>query len=60
MCIDVVIPIGAQEGIHIVILRLMSHEEEVPIAVVMQHRGQALVVRDVAPLHEVAEHQGGE
>ena len=58
LCINLVVAIGAEEGIHVVVLRLMSHKEQVVISLLMEHRSNTAAVWCHCTLHQVAHHQG--
>lgn len=60
LSIHFVIAVGAQEGVHIVVLRLVGHKEECAVASSAKHGGQPVVARDIAALHRVAFEDGGE
>ena len=55
--INLVVAIGAEEGIHVVVLRLMCHEEEVVVALLLEHGGQSAAPWRHRSLHQVAHHQ---
>ena len=55
--IYLVITIGREKRLHVVILRLMGHEEHVVIAQAFQHGGQSPTARRHRAFHEVAKHQ---
>ena len=57
---DVIVAIGLEESLHVVILCLVSHEEHVLVAILLQHRGDTLAAWSYRSLHQVAEHEGRE
>ncbi len=54
---DAVETVGAQVAVHVVVLRLVRHEEEGAVSVVLQDGGQSGKEGDDGPLHRVAFHQ---
>ena len=60
LSVDFVVAVGTEERVHVIILRLMRHEEQVMPAVLFQHRGQSVAFRCYGTLHQVPFHQGRE
>ena len=60
LCIDIVVAICGKESLHVIILRLVGHEEHIIIALRLQHRGNTTAVRRNRALHQVAEHKSRE
>ena len=56
--INLLVAVGAQEGIHVVVLAFVRHEEHRGVTLFPQHRGKPRIVRHDAALHGVAEHDG--
>ena len=54
--IYLVISVGAEEGVHVVVLALVCHEKHGVISVFLQNRRQSRILRDVCSFHCVAEH----
>ena len=54
--VDFLVAVGAEEGVHVVVLRLVRHEEHRVVAVVTQDGGQTRIGGDDRAFHRVALH----